>query len=214
MAEIMGALAYLRDLCGAGDGANFRAKMAAFLNAGASASSERDLLAALTTRASEIMRRRIASALQPQARSFPGISRRRRGSRRTSPAVLATEHGASSRARALGALAFRSAHKHERDVGLRGRQCGAESLDFFCHARLQRLGSPRSNRRVARRAERGLAARAAALLIACGSNSASGSTSLTSPSARAVSATTVRRATISLENSARRATRRRRSRSR
>jgi uncharacterized protein (TIGR02301 family) len=42
---MMGALAYLRDLCGAGDGANFRAKMAAFLAAEGVGETQRDLLA-------------------------------------------------------------------------------------------------------------------------------------------------------------------------
>ncbi len=45
LAELMGALAYLRDLCGAGDGANFRAKMAAFLDAEGGGESQRDLVA-------------------------------------------------------------------------------------------------------------------------------------------------------------------------
>jgi len=45
LAEMMGALAFLRDLCGAGDGADFRAKMAALLDADAVTESQRDLLA-------------------------------------------------------------------------------------------------------------------------------------------------------------------------
>ena len=45
LAELMGALAYLRDLCGEGDGAEFRAKMAALLDAEAVDERRRDLLA-------------------------------------------------------------------------------------------------------------------------------------------------------------------------
>ena len=45
LAEIMGALAYLRDLCGAGDGAKFRARMATLLDAQATSETQRDLLA-------------------------------------------------------------------------------------------------------------------------------------------------------------------------
>jgi uncharacterized protein (TIGR02301 family) len=45
LAEIMGALAYLRDLCGAGDGAKFRARMATLLEAEGTSESQRDLLA-------------------------------------------------------------------------------------------------------------------------------------------------------------------------
>ncbi len=45
LAELMGALAYLRDLCGAGDGAKFRARMATLLDAEGSTESQRDLLA-------------------------------------------------------------------------------------------------------------------------------------------------------------------------
>jgi len=41
----MGALAYLRDLCGEGDSADFRAKMAALLDAEGSDDQRRDLLA-------------------------------------------------------------------------------------------------------------------------------------------------------------------------
>lgn len=45
LAEMMGALAYLRDLCGAGDGVKFRDKMAALLGADGVGDSQRDLLA-------------------------------------------------------------------------------------------------------------------------------------------------------------------------
>lgn len=45
LAELMGALAYLRDLCGAGDGADFRGKMAGFLDAEGGGETQRDLLA-------------------------------------------------------------------------------------------------------------------------------------------------------------------------
>ncbi len=42
---MMGALAYLRDLCGQGDSADFRAKMAALLDAEAADAQRRDRLA-------------------------------------------------------------------------------------------------------------------------------------------------------------------------
>jgi uncharacterized protein (TIGR02301 family) len=42
---MMGALAYLRDLCGAGDGAEFRAKLGALLDAEGVDAQRRDLLA-------------------------------------------------------------------------------------------------------------------------------------------------------------------------
>jgi len=45
LATMMGALAYLRDLCGANDGAEFRKKMQALLAADGIAESERDLIA-------------------------------------------------------------------------------------------------------------------------------------------------------------------------
>ncbi len=45
LAEMMGALAYLRDLCGAGDSAEFRARMAALLDAEAVDAQRRDQLA-------------------------------------------------------------------------------------------------------------------------------------------------------------------------
>jgi uncharacterized protein (TIGR02301 family) len=45
MAEMIGALAYLRDLCGAGDGAEFRSKMKSLLEANGIAEPQRDLLA-------------------------------------------------------------------------------------------------------------------------------------------------------------------------
>jgi uncharacterized protein (TIGR02301 family) len=45
LAQMMGALAYLRDLCGAGDGAKFRTRMAALLDAEGATESRRDLLA-------------------------------------------------------------------------------------------------------------------------------------------------------------------------
>jgi uncharacterized protein (TIGR02301 family) len=45
LAEMMGALAYLRDLCGSGDGATFRSKMEALLDAEGIVDSRRQLLA-------------------------------------------------------------------------------------------------------------------------------------------------------------------------
>jgi uncharacterized protein (TIGR02301 family) len=45
LASMMGALAYLRDLCGANDGAQFRKKMQALLAADGIADSQRDLIA-------------------------------------------------------------------------------------------------------------------------------------------------------------------------
>ena len=42
---MMGSLAYLRDLCGAGDGAQFRTKMQTLLAADGIAESQRDLIA-------------------------------------------------------------------------------------------------------------------------------------------------------------------------
>ena len=45
LAGMMGALAYLRNLCGAGDGDKFRADMAGLLDAEAVSESRRDLLA-------------------------------------------------------------------------------------------------------------------------------------------------------------------------
>ncbi len=45
LAAMMGSLAYLRDLCGAGDGASFRSKIQALLAADGIAESERDLIA-------------------------------------------------------------------------------------------------------------------------------------------------------------------------
>lgn len=45
LSEIMGALAYLRDLCGDGDGAEYRAKMAALLDAEGTAPERREKLA-------------------------------------------------------------------------------------------------------------------------------------------------------------------------
>ncbi len=53
LAEIMGALAYLRDLCGAGDGAKFRARMAALLDAESASETERDLIAGAYNRGFE-----------------------------------------------------------------------------------------------------------------------------------------------------------------
>ncbi len=53
LAEIMGALTYLRDLCGAGDGAKFRARMAALLEAESASETERDLLAGAYNRGFE-----------------------------------------------------------------------------------------------------------------------------------------------------------------
>lgn len=45
LSEIMGALAYLRDLCGDGDGAEYRARMTALLEAEATAPERREKLA-------------------------------------------------------------------------------------------------------------------------------------------------------------------------
>ena len=45
LSEIMGALAYLRDLCGDGDGAEYRAKMSALLDAEGTAPERREKLA-------------------------------------------------------------------------------------------------------------------------------------------------------------------------
>jgi uncharacterized protein (TIGR02301 family) len=45
LAGMMGALAYLRNLCGAGDGDKFRARMAGLLDAEGVSESRRDLLA-------------------------------------------------------------------------------------------------------------------------------------------------------------------------
>jgi uncharacterized protein (TIGR02301 family) len=45
LAQMMGALAYLRDLCGAGDGKKFRAGMTGLLGAEGVSESRRDLLA-------------------------------------------------------------------------------------------------------------------------------------------------------------------------
>jgi uncharacterized protein (TIGR02301 family) len=45
LASMMGSLAYLRDLCGANDGAQFRRKMQALLAAEGMADSQRDLIA-------------------------------------------------------------------------------------------------------------------------------------------------------------------------
>ena len=53
MAEMMGALAYLRDLCGANDGADFRSKMKSLLDADGVGETERDLLAGAYNRGFE-----------------------------------------------------------------------------------------------------------------------------------------------------------------
>jgi uncharacterized protein (TIGR02301 family) len=45
LSEMMGALAYLRDLCGAADGAEFRSKMKSLLDADGIGQSQRDLIA-------------------------------------------------------------------------------------------------------------------------------------------------------------------------
>lgn len=45
LAEIIGALAYLRDLCGAGDGDSFRAKMTGLLDAEARSPERKETLA-------------------------------------------------------------------------------------------------------------------------------------------------------------------------
>ncbi len=53
LAEMMGALAYLRDLCGADDGARFRTKMKSLLDADGLGESQRDLLAGAYNRGFE-----------------------------------------------------------------------------------------------------------------------------------------------------------------
>jgi uncharacterized protein (TIGR02301 family) len=53
LAEIVGALAYLRDLCGAGDGAKFRSAMKALQEAEGADESQRDLLAGAYNRGFE-----------------------------------------------------------------------------------------------------------------------------------------------------------------
>jgi uncharacterized protein (TIGR02301 family) len=53
LAEMMGALAYLRDLCGADDGAKFRSKMKALLDADGASESQRDLIAGAYNRGFE-----------------------------------------------------------------------------------------------------------------------------------------------------------------
>jgi uncharacterized protein (TIGR02301 family) len=45
LSEMMGALAYLRDLCGAADGPEFRSKMKSLLDADGIGQSQRDLIA-------------------------------------------------------------------------------------------------------------------------------------------------------------------------
>ena len=45
LSELLGALSYLRDLCGSGDGASVRARMSALLDAEASAGPRRDRIA-------------------------------------------------------------------------------------------------------------------------------------------------------------------------
>lgn len=45
LAELMGALSYLRDLCGAGDGSEFRDKMARLLDAEGRTTERKELLA-------------------------------------------------------------------------------------------------------------------------------------------------------------------------
>jgi len=53
LAEMMGALAYLRDLCGADDGAKFRTKMKSLLDADGLSESQRNLLAGAYNRGFE-----------------------------------------------------------------------------------------------------------------------------------------------------------------
>jgi uncharacterized protein (TIGR02301 family) len=53
LAEMIGALAYLRNLCGDGDGDKFRGKMAALLEAEGVTEQRRDLLAGAYNRAFE-----------------------------------------------------------------------------------------------------------------------------------------------------------------
>jgi len=53
LAEMMGALAYLRDLCGADDGAKFRTKMKSLLDADGLSVSQRNLLAGAYNRGFE-----------------------------------------------------------------------------------------------------------------------------------------------------------------
>ena len=45
LAEVLGTLSYLRDLCGYGDGAEFRARMAALLDSEAGGGARRDRIA-------------------------------------------------------------------------------------------------------------------------------------------------------------------------
>ena len=53
LAEMMGALAYLRDLCGADDGAEFRTKMKSLLDADGLREAQRNLLAGAYNRGFE-----------------------------------------------------------------------------------------------------------------------------------------------------------------
>ena len=53
LSEMMGALAYLRDLCGAADGAEFRAKIKSLLDADGIDQSQRDLIAGAYNRGFE-----------------------------------------------------------------------------------------------------------------------------------------------------------------
>ena len=85
--RLMGALAYLRDLCGHGDGAEFRIKMTALLATDAVDAERRDLLAAPTTRASPIMRAATAPAAPSPTQSSSATSSRPRASPPTSRAA-------------------------------------------------------------------------------------------------------------------------------
>jgi len=56
LAEVLGALAYLRDLCDGGDGARFRERMAALIEADPRAAEARDTLAGAFNRGFESYR--------------------------------------------------------------------------------------------------------------------------------------------------------------
>ena len=56
LAEVLGALAYLRDLCDGGDGARFRERMAALIEADPRAQEARELLAGAFNRGFESYR--------------------------------------------------------------------------------------------------------------------------------------------------------------
>ena len=101
MAELMGALAYLRDLCGNGDGGKFRAKMSALIQADGISQSRRDFLAGAYNSGFESyqMTYRVCT---PAAEVV--ISRtcpKSPGSRRMWPAATAAEHWTKPRSASL-----------------------------------------------------------------------------------------------------------------